>query len=103
MSGIYVGDIGTALRLTVTEDGSALDVSGAGNAYIKLRTPDGRLLTKNASFVDDGTDGQIQYVTQANDLDVPGKWRIQGYLTNLGGWTGHTSEGQPFDVRQTVG
>jgi hypothetical protein len=103
MSDIYQGDIGTALQLTITEDGSAVDVSAVGNAYIKLRTPDGRLLTKNATLPNGGTDGLIQYVTQADDLNVPGRWRIQGYLTNLGGWTGHTSEGKPFPVLQVIG
>jgi hypothetical protein len=103
MSDVFVGDIGTALRLTITESGSALDVSGVGTAYIKLRKPNGQLLTKTASFVSGGTDGRIQYVTQANDLDEPGRWRIQAYLTNLGGWTGHTTEGDPFEVKQVVG
>lgn len=100
---IFVGDVGTALRLRVTENGEAVDVSLVGAKQIKLRTPDGRVVTKTAQFTDDGTDGYIEYVTIAGDLDVPGKWRIQGFLTNLGGWTGHTSEGRPFHVKAIVG
>jgi hypothetical protein len=100
---VHVNDIGVAIRLTVTENGSAVDLSTAGNIFIKLQGPDGRVQTKNASFVIDGLNGQIQYVTQSGDLDQPGLWRRQALIQNLGGWTGHTSEGKPFEVRQVVG
>lgn len=100
---LHVGDYGTALRLTVSEDGTAVDVSAATTKQIKLRTPEGRVLTKTASFVTDGSDGAMQYTLQQGDLDAPGLWRWQGYLAGVGGWTGHTSEGEPFDVKQTVG
>lgn len=103
MNDIHVNDIGTALDLTITESGAAVDVSGVGAAQIKLRSPEGRVLTKTATFVTDGTDGKVRYTTQSGDLSAPGTWRWQGYLQNLGGWTGHTSEGQPFEVRQNVG
>lgn len=99
----HVGDIGLALELEVTENGTALNISGAAAVFIKLRTPDQRLLTKTATLTNGGTDGLMRYVTVSTDLDVPGRWRYQGYIQNLGGWTGHTSEGQPFDVRQPVG
>jgi hypothetical protein len=103
MTELHVGDYGTALKLTVTESGSAIDISGVTTKQIKLRTPDGRLLTKTASFTSTGTDGQFQYTVQQGDLDEPGRWRWQGYLAGLGGWTGHTSEGDPFEVKQVVG
>src|SRR5687767_13948719 len=103
MTEFHVGDFGTALRLTVTEAGEAVDISGVTTKQIKLRAPDGRMLTKTASFTDTGTDGRFQYTLQQGDLDTPGRWRWQGYLTGLGGWTGHTSEAQPFDVKQVVG
>jgi hypothetical protein len=103
MTELHVGDYGTALKLTVTESGSAIDISGVTTKQIKLRTPDGRLLTKTASFTSTGTDGQFQYTVQSGDLDAPGQWRWQGYLAGLGGWTGHTSEGDPFEVKQIVG
>ena len=103
MTELHVGDYGTALRLTATENGSALDISGVTSKSIKLRTPDGRVLTKTATFTGTGVDGNFQYTLQQGDLDMPGKWRWQGYLAGLGGWTGHTSEGAPFTVKPTVG
>lgn len=102
MTELHVGDYGTALALTVVESGSAVDISAVTTKQIKFRTPDGRLLTKTASFTTTGADGQFQYTVQQGDLDTPGQWRWQGYLAGLGGWTGHTSEGDPFEVKQTV-
>ena len=103
MTELHVGDYGTSLQLTATENGSAIDISGVTTKQIKLRAPDGRLLTKTAAFTTTGVDGKMRYTLQSGDLDTPGRWRWQGYLAGLGGWTGHTTEGQPFEVKQVVG
>ena len=103
MTTFHVGDFGTALILTVEENGATVDISAVTTKTIKLRTPDGRTLTKTATFTTSGVNGQFQYTLQQGDLDMPGRWRWQGYLTGLGGWSGHTSEAQPFEVKQVVG
>lgn len=100
---LHVGDYGTTIEVIVEEDGAVVDISSATTKQIKFRTPDGRVLTKTASFTTDGTDGAMKYTLQQGDLDEPGRWRRQGYLAGVGGWTGHTSEAKPFEVKQTVG
>lgn len=102
MTALHVGDYGTVLRLTLTENGAVVDISGATTKQIKLRTPDDRILTKPAVFTAGGTDGAFQYTLQAGDLNTPGQWRWQGYLVGIGGWAGHTSEGTPFTVKEPV-
>lgn len=86
---LHVGDIGTDIILTITEDGSTIDVSGVSTKSIIFRKPSGSTVTKAAEFVTDGTNGQIKYVTaSADDLDEDGIWHAQGYVAGLDGWSG---------------
>lgn len=96
---IHLNDVGTRLGVTVKEGGSVVDISGAtATKQIKLYKPSGTTVTKDADFTTDGTDGKMEYVTVADDLDEVGVWRIQGYLS-FDGWTGHTdiSEFEVFE------
>lgn len=82
----HVGDTGTAIRLTVYDRGSVVDLSGFSTLEMLFKAPDGDLLTKTASLVNTGSDGQIEYVTQSSaDLDVPGPWKVQARLVSNGG------------------
>ena len=76
-SEIHYGDIGVNFNITVMNGSVPLDVSNADNIYIILQKPDGSDLTKTASVVTDGTDGNIKYTTIAGDLDQIGTWQIQ--------------------------
>lgn len=76
-SEIHYGDIGVNFNITVMNGSVPLDVSNADNIYIILQKPDGSDLTKTASLVTDGTDGNIRYTTIAGDLDQIGTWQIQ--------------------------
>lgn len=84
----HVGDIGAVIEYTVTENGAALDISGATTKQLKLLGPGGTVKTRTAAFGTDGTDGVLTYATIAGDLDVKGKWYVQPYLV-LPSWTGH--------------
>lgn len=77
---VHVNDIGTLFKLTLTDDSVAVDISGATTKQIKLKKPDGTVLTKTAIFTTDGTDGKMFYQTIADDIDVTGEWQIQGYV-----------------------
>lgn len=77
---IHVGDIGTILRVTITDDDTAVDISTATTKTIFLKKPDDTKLTKTAVFYSDGSDGIIQYVTIDGDLDAAGWWKIQAYV-----------------------
>ncbi len=89
---LHVGDSGTTLRVTVEEDGAAVDVSGATAAII-LKDPSGNTAATAASFTDDGSDGQIEMVTTTETLTEAGKWWIQAKITTDNGeWYSDTEE-----------
>lgn len=95
-----VGDVGTVLRITVTEGGAPVDISSATTKQIKLRDPSGNVSTKTASFYSDGSDGIIQYTTVDGDLDEAGTWHLQAYLA-ITGWTGYSAPGR-FELRNPL-
>lgn len=78
---IHVGDIGTVIRVTVNNCVSGtttpLDISAATSTKIIFKSPSGTVKTMTAAFTTDGTDGQIEYILQAGDLDETGYWKIQ--------------------------
>lgn len=82
---IHVGDVGTQLVGTVTDDAVAVDVSLASVKTIVLTKPNGVVVTKTASFFTNGVDGKLLYTTIAGDLDRAGEWRIQGHVTLANG------------------
>jgi len=76
---IHQNNVGTEFRVTVLESGTAVNVSSATN-YIRFSKPDNTVVSKNASFYTDGTDGIITYTSASGDLDVVGTWKIQAFV-----------------------
>ena len=89
-SQIHVDDVGTTLIGTFSDCGSAIDISSASSIQMIIRKPDQTRLTKTATFVTDGTDGQVQYVSIAGDFDQAGNYKIQGLVVD-GGATYYSS------------
>ena len=85
---VFVNDIGTVFRTTVKEDGVAADISAATTKTIIFQPPSGISVTQTAVLYTDGTDGIMQYVSVADDLNVGGTWKLQGYVA-LPTWQGH--------------
>ena len=86
---IHIGDVGTTIRITIqdvdsTGVSSVLDVSNA-TVNIILGKPDGTSISRATSYVTDGTDGLVQYITQAGDIDLQGTWSIQVQVNTLSG------------------
>ena len=80
---VQLGDIGIPITLTLTNSaGTVIDVSSADTKDI-LISPRGGGSTKtnSASFVTNGTDGQLTYSTQSGDLDMTGMWDAQAHVT----------------------
>lgn len=77
---IHVDDIGTSIRIKVQEENLNVDISAATLMRIKLKKPSGALDTHSASFVTDGTDALMHFVSIAGDIDEAGTWRIQGFI-----------------------
>ena len=91
---IHQEDIGTAFTVTIKEDAAIVDISSATvTKQIKFKKPSDTVITKNAVFVTDGTDGKMRWTTTAtDDLDESGKWYLQGYIA-ITGFTGHSDIG----------
>jgi hypothetical protein len=77
---IHAGDIGTRFEITVLENGAAMDLSTSSSVQFSFRKPDQTIATRTASFITDGTDGKVKYITQEGDLDQKGAWRLQVHV-----------------------
>lgn len=97
MATVHVGDVGVLIRLTVTQDGAARDISTASTKQIQIVKPDGSVVVRNASFTATGVNGQLEAATQSGDLDLEGRYAACAYLV-IGGWSGHTGA-LAFSVR----
>lgn len=85
----HVGDIGTAIEFTFTdEDDAVIDLAAASTLEATLHKPDGATVTKTLALKTDGSDGIARYLTLAGDFDQAGPWRAQGYVvTAAGEWS----------------
>lgn len=88
---IHVGNVGVAFQTTfVDENGTAIDISGASTKQIIASHPD-RVTNVYwpGSFITNGVDGGLQYVTNSSgDLPIGGDWRFQGFaIVGTNKWT----------------
>lgn len=73
-----VGDIGTAIEATITdENGSVVNIASATTKTLTFKKPSGIVVPKTAVLVNSGTDGKMKYTTVAGDLDETGVWQVQ--------------------------
>lgn len=94
---IHVGDSPT-VKLTVTEDGANVDMSGASTLNLRFRKPDRTVLNKTATY----EAPNIAKVTLSTaETDLPGPWEVQAYITGLSGWTGFTEKVE-FTVKDVI-
>lgn len=97
MATIRKNDVGTAFRWTVYE-GAPVDLAGATTKQVKFTRPDATQLTKTLVFSTkssdkgDGTDGRVEYVSVAGDLNQKGTYKWALYFV-MPGWTGNSIEG----------
>ena len=88
----HVEDVGTIFRVTVydtTSSGgtSVADISGATTKQFTFKRPDGTTFTKTVVVTTDGSDGDIQYITESGVLNTAGRWHLQAYVkTSAGNW-----------------
>ena len=81
---IHVDDFGWIGKLTVQQDGSALDISSYSTLQFILTDPDGTAETKTAAFDSDGTDGILKYTIADGDIDAEGNWNVQARILKAG-------------------
>jgi hypothetical protein len=80
----YVGEIGKTIILDC-----GVDVSAATSTKIKVKKPDGTIVTWNADvYTISGVTNYLKYVTVSGDFDQAGQYEVQAYVT-IGGYTGY--------------
>ena len=92
------GDVGTALRVLVQERDAAgglvtSDVSTATTKNALLKAPSGEVVIKAFSFVTDGQDGLLEYLTEADVYAVGtpvGTWELGADIIQPG-WSGEVT------------
>lgn len=82
MENIQLGAIGISARFTIKDEETkaVINLSSATVMKIIFKSPAGVRTEKVASFVTNGTDGKIEYITQSGDLNETGVWKIQAYV-----------------------
>lgn len=97
MGEIHLNDIGTNFEITILNDGVVVDISSATTKEIKFKKSNGSTFTQSVSFVTDGTDGKIKYLSVDGDLDLIGIWQIQARVVlSSGTWSSETEEFEVF-------
>lgn len=98
---IHKSDIGTVITITIKDGTNPVDISSATQLKIRFKKPDRTLSSeKDATLVNDGTDGKMKYTSIADDFDQSGNWTIQGYVKlNTGEWSSSTEK---FTVGQIL-
>lgn len=91
---VQEGALGVPISVTIKNpDGTARNISDATVKDFIFRRPDGVKVTKTASFLNDGSDGKLYYLTAAaNDLSPPGPWYLQASIVQPG-YTGRSNVG----------
>ena len=85
LDNIIVGNYGQAVVLTIndTDTDSAADVSAyTTSQHVEIKDPSGNTATKTASFVSDGSDGQVTYTLVENDIDEAGLWHVRAKVVS---------------------
>ena len=82
MSTVFVGDVGTVIKLD-----TGTDLSTATVLKIKVKKPNGTTLEWTAT--QDASNPKVMtYTIQAGDLDQSGTWKLQAYV-EFPSWQGH--------------
>ena len=83
---LRVGDIGTEFVAAIRDqDGAIINISASLVRRFLFRKPDGTSMIKTAVFTTDGTDGLVEYVTIADDVDQAGEWGWQAFIRMAAG------------------
>lgn len=78
---IHQYDINTAIRASIQDQlGNPVDLSTSTQVLFVFGKPNGVVASGIGQFVTDGKDGQVQYISKANDLDIVGNWALQIYV-----------------------
>lgn len=96
---IQVDDFGWIGKLTLKQDGTAVDISSYTTKQFVLRDPDGTAAVKTADFDSDGTDGILKYTILTGDIDAAGNWKVAARIAKVGSEITSDDHGFNVDLR----
>ena len=94
---IQVDDFGWVGKLTLKQDGVAVDISSYTTKQYILTDPSETSTTKAVAFDTDGTDGTLAYTTLTGDIDSVGNWHVAARIIKVGSEL--TSDPHEFRVK----
>jgi hypothetical protein len=99
---VQVNSIGVTITVTVTEGGTAKDISTATGLKMYLQGMGQEAKSFTPSFVTTGSDGKVKYTTTATtEIDTLGVWTAQVYY-ELGTFKGYTQPIEAFEVQNNL-
>ena len=93
-------DIGTVIEVEILDNGEVFSIPVGATTQLRLKKPNGQVVTKTASLQTDGSDGMIEYITINGDLDQIGTWYMQGVVAYSG--NRYSSEIGNFEVKEIL-
>jgi len=98
---VHVGDIGTIVKVTIQEEGVAINLTDATTMKIKFQRKDKTTFEMDALIWEDDPEQGIIYCLSVEDtFDLKGEWSIQGYVIfPTGEW--HTAK-ETFTVEDNI-
>ena len=97
---IHTDDYGWVGKLTLKQDGTAVDISSYTTWVYILKDPAGTTASKVAAFATDGTNGVLAYTILTGDIDSVGSWEVQARISKVGAQI--TSEPHTFLVADRI-
>jgi hypothetical protein len=92
MAIIYTGDTPN-FEISITENGSPVDLSGAATLELVFAKPSGEQITKSAT--NSGDNNEIASAALGvGEVDEAGLWSVQAQITGLDGWSGSAAKKQ---------
>jgi len=92
MASIFVGCVGTLVKVTVKDDKDVVDLSTATTKTLLIQRPnESTARAMSMDFLTDGSDGILIYSLLSGDIDVAGDWTFQIYIETPS-WQDHTTK-----------
>ena len=80
MADLFLDDYGTVFEITITEEGSVVDVSTATEIKFIFLRPDKSKFIKTGVVKTTGIDGVVKTTIDQGDLNSQGEWRLQAFF-----------------------
>lgn len=96
MGKIYKGEWGIEIRCK-----TGIDLTGAQSKELHIIKPDGRKIAKPANVESPATNGILTYVTELDDFDVCGLYKIHSHVSFIGSrFRGETAIFKVYDGKK---